>query len=560
MCSSETNILLNGRPLPPQDPGGAYGESHLELRRFNDGGIAQRTAVFQVYCVCLEEVEDGGCQVNQMAKLMNFYIYSHGRMIEFSIIYKQLQHPQIVEYNPFSTSLSAINPSQILSPPYPSHFGQEPALEADKPITSSLSPQKATKMHEVPTNPSISFPNQDLTSTSHDEPEVSLERLLKKVALKTIGIERLVMTNVKAMLEAIHGSAVRITATNGSPVQNETRSVIWAQGDASLMYGSDDRPDAPHHEELDSSGKAKVLQAKPPSEALDPNGFIEADGLTRRPLVSSLLPTRDASGILATSTSTVASSLPTGDTQDLGLTSSLNVDPSVPTRDTHVFDSQVSETPPSVAKTIIVPESQDNHIIQAIAITSVIIVIVALSGIVIARLIRDPRRRADIAARWEERRNRSLYRKAVRRQKWRNWYKNVRQKVSNCDEEVAQTWEEKRIQSEKLEPPPAIRLRDEISSIRHVHDVIDGFIRTGRLPRGDVDYQEKVSVTLVDSDYSDGASTGDSTLPPYEEYEIYSQRYAYTPPETARTSSEPGSSVISTSPRTSVYNRDSDDE
>ncbi|MCJ1468601.1 hypothetical protein MMC07_007230 [Pseudocyphellaria aurata] len=190
------------------------------------------------------------------------------------------------------------------------------------------------------------------------------------------------------------------------------------------------------------------------------------------------------------------------------------------------------------------------HLIKTIGL----IIIVAAFLTWLIKRIRDPRRRADRAARREERRNRCLYRHAARVQKWRNWIYALRHKFRPVAP-MADSWDEKRARVIEQETILDVAMNDDIRALRYAHVVVSG-ISAAEQGRNDYIYEAEASerrrsvVTLPGYE-------SDSVQPPgYDDNGIrVADGFRYVLAESVDT---PDSSVISTSPRISRDGRDSD--
>lgn len=190
------------------------------------------------------------------------------------------------------------------------------------------------------------------------------------------------------------------------------------------------------------------------------------------------------------------------------------------------------------------------HLIKTIGI---IIVIASLLTWLIKR-IRDPRRRADRAARREERRNRCLYRRAAQIQKWRNWIYAFRHKFRPVAP-ITDSWDEKRARVVEQESVLDVAMNDDIRALRYAHVVVSG-ISAAEEGRNNYVYEAEASdrrrsVVTLPGYESDGIQP-----PGYDENRIsVVDGFRYVLAESVDT---PDSSVISTSPRISRDGRDSD--
>ncbi|KAI4216110.1 MAG: hypothetical protein LQ351_001609 [Letrouitia transgressa] len=171
--------------------------------------------------------------------------------------------------------------------------------------------------------------------------------------------------------------------------------------------------------------------------------------------------------------------------------------------------------------------------------------------------LRDPRLRADRAARREERRNRRLYRRAAQYQKVKRWFCSWRHRGHRCT--PVGTWEEKQARVLQQEEVLEGVMKEGIRKLRRTHRQGNNLTAA----------EEGRNDFLYDSD--DSRHRSRETLPGYESegtqppgYDdegvgcdvlTVADGFRYVPAESDVT---PDSSVISTSPRTSRDERDSD--
>ena len=138
------------------------------------------------------------------------------------------------------------------------------------------------------------------------------------------------------------------------------------------------------------------------------------------------------------------------------------------------------------------PTANDHDpLLIAVAVTSIgALVSVLLSALVLCLRCRDPRRRAEQAARREERLNRKLFRKAVRRQKWNQFVQRFTRQHKASAEAKAEAnaedligaspgidwneWTEKRIAALSRSNLGPHSLRDELTAFRSAHRHVDG--------------------------------------------------------------------------------------
>lgn len=173
---------------------------------------------------------------------------------------------------------------------------------------------------------------------------------------------------------------------------------------------------------------------------------------------------------------------------------------------------------------------------------------------------RDPRLRADLAARREERRNKRLYRQAARQHKWKRWFCSWRHRGHRCT--PVGTWDEKRSRVLKQEEVLEEVMEADIRKIRKAH-------RNTHRTENHIDAAERGrNVFVYDSEDSRRRSRdtlpgyeSDGTQPPSYDLDVngsvtrVADGFRYIPADQEDT---PESSVISTSPRTSRDDRDSE--
>lgn len=205
--------------------------------------------------------------------------------------------------------------------------------------------------------------------------------------------------------------------------------------------------------------------------------------------------------------------------------------------------------------------SQNQEFVYAFGVTSVVLLLIALSAYKFSHLFFNPRRSADRAATREERKRRCAYRRAARRQRIRDAIQIMKRKViPQRNANIEETRDEKGLSVAPKEHSSLTNIRNELSAMMRTHYVIDSMISAEEgmistdCPSGmqRVDRRDSTaSRTFSEGSYS-------SFLPPYEIGEAgVSNGYVYTRSGIICT---PDSSVIATSPRTSIYLRDSDSE
>lgn len=120
-------------------------------------------------------------------------------------------------------------------------------------------------------------------------------------------------------------------------------------------------------------------------------------------------------------------------------------------------------------------QNDASHIQQAIrhhlalAVVSLVLLVV-VGGLVfrVVKICRDPRRRAELAARREERYTKRLYRKAACKHKWRTWWKQLKQQATGDYEEKRQMiLEQEGISQDSLQRQ-ILTLRDATDLVRNL--------------------------------------------------------------------------------------------
>ncbi|KIW62375.1 hypothetical protein PV04_10555 [Phialophora macrospora] len=196
-----------------------------------------------------------------------------------------------------------------------------------------------------------------------------------------------------------------------------------------------------------------------------------------------------------------------------------------------------------------------------------IVLLVILSGLVIRAIIkfRDPRRRAERAARWEERRTKRLYRKAACKHKWRTFWKNLCARKPGTEE-----YEEKRatlLEQDALLEDDDSGLQKEVRTMQNatefVRDLVQAEEGRARNVQSSNHYTDGLEPVVLGGDVGSSRSSDiapsyktDATPPPGYEEELDGEmmvfdgfRYTYTPSITDDT---PESSIVDCSPRLSL--------
>lgn len=238
---------------------------------------------------------------------------------------------------------------------------------------------------------------------------------------------------------------------------------------------------------------------------------------------------------------------------------SLEIPDNLPSSATHATPADSSHTPGltydlQAINTDLDAPRQFYYQVRTLGLTVVLIAFV----IWLFKWLRDPRRRADRAARREERCRRHLYKRAARIQKLRNFFSAFRRQY-NPATHVVRNWDEKQAlvlqQEEVLETVMKDEIRELCLAYREENNVVaaeEG--RNHYVHEMDSRSERRRSMTTLPGYESEG------TQPPgYESDAVsVSDRFSlYAPVDSEDT---PDSSVISTSPRISRDGRDSDFE
>lgn len=195
-----------------------------------------------------------------------------------------------------------------------------------------------------------------------------------------------------------------------------------------------------------------------------------------------------------------------------------------------------------------------------------VILLVIIAGLAIRAIVkfRDPRRRAERAARREERRTKRLYAKAACKHKWRTWWKGLtfRQQASDDYEEKRETILE---QEGLLLDEDGSGVQKEIRTMQYasefVRDLVhaeEGRARNVRQPRDSDGFEPaELEGGVRSSRLSDIAPSykSDVTPPPRYEQDLEGEMvivsgFGYTPSNTDDNTS--ASSVVDCSPRLSL--------
>ncbi|MCJ1309221.1 hypothetical protein MMC25_002878 [Agyrium rufum] len=94
-----------------------------------------------------------------------------------------------------------------------------------------------------------------------------------------------------------------------------------------------------------------------------------------------------------------------------------------------ILSDETTPMPTSTVSSVQSTIYSSNPYYRAFEITTIIFIVVCISCFVFGRYIASPRRRVDMAARREERRNRRLYRCAAARQRWASLFERIGERI-----------------------------------------------------------------------------------------------------------------------------------
>jgi hypothetical protein len=212
---------------------------------------------------------------------------------------------------------------------------------------------------------------------------------------------------------------------------------------------------------------------------------------------------------------------------------------------------------------------RDDQAIRALHITSLIVVIVGCSCVLFVCARRDPRRRADRAAKREERRNRRLYQAAACKYKWQGFLARITgmasiqartETVHHAEVfEPEAGWVDKtsRESSIDFEPIGESSVSNEISALRKAHGFVQGILQDGQLgPR----HAREPPAVRHSRSYSDSLNSEKSMLPAYTEKDEMVIVDGQLRSSRRLRHLTPASSIIATSPLNSDCSSDSEKE
>lgn len=181
----------------------------------------------------------------------------------------------------------------------------------------------------------------------------------------------------------------------------------------------------------------------------------------------------------------------------------------------------------------------------------------------------SPRRKVDRLAQREERRTAQAYKKAARRQRWRDWWYGRDPRIADYEEKRALIMDQEGLLEEAMQ--------EEIRQLRNAHEVVDGIVRAegGRYSQSQAGmhthltsqnssrrssnasdrFSQPLSRTSSLPSYT--TEPGSAGLPGYEEHSDDTSTVAngfpqYTPSSSSDPNWTPGSSIIDVSPRQSI--------
>ena len=148
----------------------------------------------------------------------------------------------------------------------------------------------------------------------------------------------------------------------------------------------------------------------------------------------------------------------------------------------------------------------------------ILVLFVILSGLIIRAVLkfRDPRRRAERAARWEERVTKRLYRKAACKHKWRTFWKNLCYRKQGSED-----YEEKRqviLEQEGLLDDDGSGVQKEIRTLRNASDFVRDLMQAeeGRARKVRVIHHNSDGFETADLNGGAGSSRSSNYAPSYK--------------------------------------------
>ncbi|MCJ1474504.1 hypothetical protein MMC13_003162 [Lambiella insularis] len=518
-CSETTGISRHEQAIPRGQQTYQFGSSELQI--VDDFDIKEAEGFWSTSCACLEFEQDGSCPLANYARILVFYIHNAltGSTPGFTITYKESKKPEILRLSLFPDTNALWDLENSI------HW-QSPSLVS----FASLPAPESRIYHSSVLDQSLSFP-----------------------------------TGSRATLPAPTGIVVHPL---GTPTISSARSAAtplpFDHQSLQLPIGRSVLRD------LDSarrSGNPVVVMSNPIEDL-----GAKAKSLMRTAIGAFRIKTSqryimDAAAISHDSQKEVASMA----SDEISKLTSITVHPNLPSNLATSAEALPSETSAGANDSPPLPIQHQtlrhDQAVRAFQVTSLIIILVSLSTCIFVHLFRNPRRRADRAARREERARRRLYQRAIRCHKFKNWVSRIRGRFpgSSRNEPIAETWQEKQTVIARSDDPGS--MRDELRALRTAHEVVDGILKAEEGRSHGIRYKSR----LHKAQRQEFSFYGSSIIPgppPYEETydenDIVADGFQYTPAVTSytltATDCTPDSSVIDTSPRTSIYMRDSDSE
>ncbi|MCJ1288161.1 hypothetical protein MMC26_007516 [Xylographa opegraphella] len=513
-CTSDSRTSIYEKEIADGEESYRFESSELQIA--NGIGTADAVGHWSLGCACLHVSQDGSCAMANFVRVLvfRFLNWSTQNTPGFTITYKDLDKPEILRVSLFAdadalwdleSSLHWQSPSFMSMPDAPapkSKIYHSTVTDSTFGLPTASGPLIPTQTRRVMTPLRIITSSVPLPATTQVLDDDDLVQI-------PLGMQNALRPNHKIQSTRSSENIGNVFVDIETKAKNLFQSTL---GDIGYK-------DNPH---FIASTKESVSKQE--------SGIIEAvDGLREITL------------------NAVQSNIPTA--------AEISAEPPR-TLDSAVTE-QISQVPPQLHFV------RTDQAIRAFQITSLIIIIVSLTTAISVYLFRNPRRRADRAARWEECRRRRLYARAARHHKWKSWMSRVREatRFPKRGQPIAETWEEKQTITAAAEETSIKHMRDELRSLRIAHEVVDGIVNAEEGRSVGISYKSLVRRVERRGSSIYGSDTERTVPPPYEEVFDEEDRVAngfqYIP---AGTDCTPDSSVIDTSPRTSIYMRDSDSE
>ncbi|MCJ1245777.1 hypothetical protein MMC30_002981 [Trapelia coarctata] len=515
-CLDESGVLFPGKREKGYGPRG-QGSFGLEIEE--DSELEGARGLWSISCVCLNAEAARPCLPENYVRVLVFSLRSIGRYPHpgFTITYKDSDKPEILK-------VSLVPDDEALLDLTKSTHWHNPTISANPSVPLiDVGLYHSTLLDQSFSSPTGSNPSIPLsTSTS-----------FTSSGAFTISAARPAATQIQVDIDVVH--SVSATPAPEPTVTTSINLDLQANQPMKIIE---------HVFNVFETKAKELVQA-----AMDARPGSDAQNFLSSEITSVVKDVESISNEIVNSGERIPPLPSALDSVTLSIKADTNVEitPSATT----------SDATPSPSKSPVRSTLRTDQTVRAFQITSVIIIIVLLLTFIFVYLFRNPRRRADRAARAEERRRRRLYRRAARQHKWRSWFGRLRGTfVPNHDGPTAEAWEEKQLIAVQTDGPSLREMRRELRALRNAHTVIDGIVRA---EEGRTDGNSSTSrirrVERRNRSYSE--STADSVPPTYEASVTIVNGFPYTP---NGTDSTPDSSVIDTSPRTSIYLSNSDSE